>query len=208
MPTFLRLQDVVASETRFVNRISDLQPEEGEQIRLHINEAIRAHQKDHFWFNQQLWERATEADKEFYALPADYVAGLTVSITDYPRSKLISKANDTIEGWVPAAENTRPQYYALFANQYRLYPIPDAVYQLRLWGIRSFDDLIGDTDENPWTNEAFELIREAAKERVFYSLLHDVEKAGIAGQAAATRRAGLIRETILRQPRQEIEPFL
>ena len=206
MTTFLRLQDVIASETRFVDRAADLKADEVSQIRLHINEAIKAHQKDAFWFNQQLWERNTEAAKEFYALPLEYVAGLTVSIAT-PRRKLRSISNDTMEGWEPR-ENAMPTHFALFANQYRLFPIPDAVYVLRLWGVRSYEPLAADDDTNPWLQNAFELIREAAKARVFYSMLHDQENAAIAQNNAVSARADLMAETRRRQPPQEIRPFL
>lgn len=208
MSTFLRLQDVIASETRFVDRVADLKADEVTQIRLHINEAIKAHQKDAFWFNNQLWERPTEAGKEFYALPAEYVAGLTVSI-DTPRRKLKSVSNDTMEGWAPG-ERDIPSHFALFSNQYRLYPIPDAAYTLRLWGIRSYDELVEDGDgaDNPWLQYAFELVREAAKARVFYSMLHDQESAAIAQANAVTAREDLKMESARRQPRQEIRPFL
>ena len=85
MTTFLQMQDVIASETRFVDRAADLKADEVTQIRLHINEAIKAHQKDAFWFNQQLWERETEAAKEFYALPAEYAAWLAQRLSGSPR---------------------------------------------------------------------------------------------------------------------------
>lgn len=206
MSTFLRLQDVIASETRFVDRVADLKADEVTQIRLHINEAIKAHQKDAFWFNQQPWERPTEAGKEFYALPAEYVAGLTLSI-DTPRRKLKSVSNDTMEGWTPG-ERSMPTHFALFSNQYRLYPIPDGVYTLRLWGFRSYEELVLDDDTNPWLQHAFELVREAAKARVFYSMLHDQESAAIAQANAVTAREDLKMESARRQPRQEIRPFL
>lgn len=206
MTTFLRLQDVIASETRFVDRVADLKADEVTQIRLHINEAIKAHQKDAFWFNQQLWERPTEAGQEFYAIPSEYVAGLTVSIAT-PRRKLKSVSNDTMEGWEPGERNT-PAYFALFSNQYRLFPIPDKVYTLRLWGVRSYDTMVADDDTNPWVLNAFELVREAAKARVFYSMLHDQENASVAQSNAITARSDLMAETARRQPPQEIRPFL
>jgi len=206
MTTFLRLQDVIASETRFVDRAADLKADEVTQIRLHINEAIKAHQKDAFWFNQQLWERPTEVGKEFYAIPAEYVAGLTVSIAD-PRRKLKSVSNDTMEGLRPR-ENDTPAFFALFANQYRLFPIPDKVYTLRLWGVRSYEPLVADDDTNPWLEYAFELVREAAKARVFYSMLHDPENAAVAQTNSIAARSDLMAETRRRQPQQEIRPFL
>jgi len=201
--TFLQLQDAVASDTRFFDRAVDtgIQP----QIKQHINEAIRAHQKDHFWFNEQQWSRSTEAGREFYALPAEYVAMFTISLNS-PRTKLVSMLNDSMEEMEPY--QGRPIYFALFANQYRLFPIPDGVYGLRLWGVRKYPDLVADGDENPWTNEAFELIREAAKARVFYSDIHKEEFARTAEEAAAKARADLMLETKRRQPVQEIRPFL
>lgn len=200
------MQDVIASETRFVDRVADLPADEVAQIRLHINEAIKSHQQDAFWFNHQLWERETEAGKEFYALPEEYVSGLTLSVAS-PRAKLLSVSNDTIEGWEPV-RNDAPVYFALFANQYRLFPIPDKVYILRLWGVRSYDPLVADDDTNPWLTHAFELVREASKARVLYSMIHDKEAALVAQQAAIAAREDLRKATRVRQPRQEIIPCL
>ncbi len=204
MATFLQLQDAVASDTRFFDRAVDTGIQT--QIKQHINEAIRAHQKYPFWFNQMQWTRNTEAGREFYALPAEYVAMSTISINS-PRRKLISKLNDSIENMEPVTG--RPLYFAIFANQYRLFPIPDAVYQLRLWGYRKYPDLVNDDDENEWTREGYELIREAAKARVFYSDTHKEEFARTAEAAAEKIRRDLLNESKIRQESQvEIVPFL
>lgn len=205
MTTFIELQDTVASETRFVSRAADLSGDEAAQIRLHINEAIKAHQKDRFWFNEQLWERQTIIGQEFYALPAEYVAATTLSLVD-PKRVLAPRSNEDLEGLT--VQSAAPRYYALFADQYRLHPIPDAVYKLRLWGVRSFPRLTADGDTNPWLDNAFELVREASKARFFYSAIHDPEKAMAAQQAAMAARADLLLETKRRQPSTKIRRCL
>ena len=205
MTTFIELQDTVASETRFVSRVADLSGDEAAQIRLHINEAVKAHQKDRFWFNEQLWERDTVIGQEFYALPEDYVAAQTLSMV-LPHRVLSPRSNEEIEQL--DVKPSSPRSYALFADQYRLHPVPDAVYKLRLWGVRSFPRLVLDGDTNPWLDHAFELIREAAKARFFYSAIHDQEKAVAAQQAAMAARADLLLETKRRQPSTKIRRCL
>lgn len=57
----------------------------------------------------------------------------------------------------------RPQDFSAYAGQMRLYPIPDAVYQIRASRTQRIAALSADTDSNVWTTDAFDLIRSEAK---------------------------------------------
>lgn len=205
MATFLEMQDAIAAETVFAARGADTNflP----HIKLHINGAIRAYENQRFWFNEQAWERETEVGKEFYALPADYVRMLTLSIDD-PRNVLTGVSVEEIEDKVPTT-NAVPVIYGTFAGQYRLWPKPDKIYKLRLWGVRRFPTLVADeTADNPWTNEAYDLTCEAAKERIFRKILHDENNAMLSDRAAQAALSRLLRETDERLPSTGTRPWL
>lgn len=203
MATFLELQDAVAVETVFRARAAETQF--APQIRLHINEAIREYENTRFWFNEQLWTQDTEAEKEFYALPREYVRMLTLSIFS-PRRELDGVSLPEIEALAPAYGI--PSRYATFASQYRLYPIPDAAYQLRLWGVRRFDPLVDDGASNPWTTDAYDLTIEAAKARIFSRVLHQDEDAAKCAVAAEDALRRLERQTDRRLPSTSIPGYL
>lgn len=205
MATFLEMQDAIAVETVFHARGADtgFLP----QIKLHINEAIRAYENRRFWFNEQAWERDTEVGKEYYALPGDYVRMLTLSI-DNPRNVLTGVSVEEIED-KPETENSVPLIYGTFAGQYRLWPKPDKVYRLRLWGVRKFPPLVEDDEAaSPWLNEAYDLTCEAAKERIFRKVLHKEEDAMLARDAAEKALNRLIRQTDERLPSTGVRPWL
>lgn len=157
------------------------------------------------------WERDVLGGKEFYSLPEDYVAMQVVSLVSPIRRVLVSESNETIEARPPATGV--PQSYAMVASTYRLYPVPDGtadtvVGRLRLFGVRKLPPLVNSGDENGWTNEAFEMVREAASARVFYTVLHEEQYASLAAGEADRARDALLRRFRLRQPPARIVPCL
>lgn len=174
------MMDAVAAETVFSARADET--DFASLIPVHINEAIRSYESQRFWFNEQRFSLDTEAGRGVYALPIQYVRMLSLFIVA-PRRLLSGVSVEEIE------ENSQrsgvPERYAIFDNQYFFDPVPDGVYTLRLYGVRRFDQLAADGDSSPWTNEAYDLIVEATKERIFRKVLHQEQDAALSAQAAA-----------------------
>lgn len=174
------MRDAVAAETVFLARAAET--DFAALIPIHINEAIRSYESQRFWFNEQRFELETEAGRGIYALPLQYVRMLSLLIVE-PRRLLDGVSIEEIEENEP--RSGMPERYAIFDNQYFFDPVPDGVYTLRLYGVRRFDPLVADGDSSPWTNAAYDLISEAAKERIFRKVLHQEQDAALSAQAAA-----------------------
>lgn len=174
------MRDAVAAETVFLARAAET--DFAALIPIHINEAIRSYESQRFWFNEQRFELETEAGRGIYALPLQYVRMLSLLIVE-PRRLLDGVSIEEIEENEP--RSGVPERYAIFDNQYFFDPVPDGVYTLRLYGVRRFDPLVADGDSSPWTNAAYDLISEAAKERIFRKVLHQEQDAALSAQAAA-----------------------
>ena len=130
------MRDAIAAETVFLARAQDT--DFAALVPVHINEAIRSYESQRFYFNEQVFELDTETDKGVYAVPVSYVRMLSLLIVD-PRRELEGVSIQEVQEVPPRAGV--PERYAVFAAQYYLDPIPDAVYTLRLFGVRKFPPL-------------------------------------------------------------------
>jgi hypothetical protein len=79
------------------------------------------------------------------------------------------------------AATGQPTVYTYFNKQIRLYPVPNAVYTIRLQlGPYRLGSLANPTDNNAWLDEAYDLIKARAKYRLHKNTLKD---AGLAAEA-------------------------
>ena len=84
---------------------------------------------------------------------------------------------------------SEPYLFAVYKENIRLYPIPDAAYTVTLSYVYRLTTLSADGDENAWTDDAEELIRQCAKRRIALNYLMTEE--------VASRFAGLEREAFM-----------
>jgi hypothetical protein len=190
----------VANYLDMINRIGDesLRSDMANQIKLCIQDAIGHYEVERFWFNQ-FRDRAfaTVAGQEFYGeadqsdipqiLEFDAVT-LTVGSTRWPLSKI---GYVQLEDWnADASARGQPTHYAYWGKQIRLYPVPDAAYQVRLSGLFKLPALVADGDVNTWTEDAEELVRHRAKAILYGQYLRDDANAG---RATALEMAALER---------------
>lgn len=173
------------------------------QIASEIQSAIFYYQDDRFYFDQRRDVTFnTVASQEFYSnsditnfnLLIDLDA-VTVTVNGnrfnvkpwpYPDLEMISVTTTTLG---------EPNYYAIYAQQMRLYPIPQQVYSVRLSGVFSLAAPILDADSNAWTNDAEELIRARAKKKINLNYIKDTEQATIDQTSETEAYNGLINRT-------------
>jgi hypothetical protein len=179
MSTYQNLQDRIADELKRADLTS--------QIALEIQSAIAYYQGTRFYFNERRDVTFnTVASQEFYT--SSDIANLTliqefdaVTVTvngnrfhvrHFPYQELeISSVTTTTLG--------EPNYYSFYAQQLRLYPIPQQVYAVRISGLFQVAAPSAGSDSNAWTNDAEELIRASAKKRVCLNYLLDTDQAAI-----------------------------
>lgn len=192
MTTYGLMQDRIADE---LDR-TDLTT----QIQRGIKTAIKAYEKTRFWFNEsRALTFSTVAGQEFYTstdstdiptlLVIDSVQ-VAISTTDkyllervpYEQIEAISTNGTQDQG--------QPTWFCYYNKQLRLYPIPDAVYTIRVSGVFALTDLSLTSDTNNWMTDAEILIRQRAKRVIYTDVILDPELA----QIAATSEKEELRE--------------
>ena len=94
-------------------------------------------------------------------------AGQVITV-DYATPEEIEVLSDN------TAATGQPSCYTYFNKQIRLYPIPDAVYTIRLQlGPYRLTALANPTDNNAWLDEAYDLMKARAKYRLYKNTLKD-----------------------------------
>jgi hypothetical protein len=200
------------------NRIADELANDGDitaaQINNAIKDSIKDYEADGFWFNQKVATFSTVAAQELYgaAALADIPNMVRISSMRIPLTEGIGSiegvANETIEDVQDGSVTGTPRLYSRFENQIRLYPIPEAVQSIKVSYIYKLAELSADGDNNAWTSDCEELIRQAAKKRLCANILLSDEMA--ARYAVFEKQAydGVRKENRLREPQQYLRADL
>lgn len=152
-----------------------------------------------FWSDEPLWFNtagaivsaavSTVGAVGFVATPAAIrVAGKVV----YNGGALRKVTLDQIEG---ATDTGAPATWAANGDTLQLWPIPDAVYPLTVFGTAQIDAPTLDAQETVWTNEARSLIAARARFLLYRDTWRDVEATQLAAQAEGEALTRLRRET-------------
>lgn len=182
MSTYLELQ------TQIQNEINNTAAATTAVVKSAILTAIAYYERERWWFTEGRTNTfATVASQELYSSSdaswIDDVADLdelTITVNGY-RYQLAARTWE----WIDARSVTttsvgQPSDFAYYAQQIRLYPIPDAVYTVRFSGAVPLAVLSADGDTNAWTTTAEALIRARAKWAIFKNTLMDADNAAAA----------------------------
>lgn len=145
-----------------------------------IRSAIAHYERESFWFNEQRSSLDTSDGVEFYGLPEDFVHmhSLVVEVNNFTYP-LNHRSYDTIEQWFVRSSTFTgyPTDFAIYAEQFRLYPVPNGAYEMTLSYIRRLPTLNNETDSNAWTDTAEEVIRSRAEAQIAARKLRDRDAA-------------------------------
>lgn len=181
------------------------------QIQNAIQTAIKQYERIPLYFNQLRQEAAfnTAQGKEFYtvadsSLIAQMVTLDRVTVTvSGNRYSLNPRTPEYMEDTsVNPSVFGQPVDYAYFAEQLRLYPIPDNTYPVALSGIKRFFTLANTTDTNPWTSDAELLIRSRAKYELALHVTRDTDMAAQMKASELEAFSDLKGETMRRSSRR------
>ena len=162
------------------------------QIAYAISDAVKHYQPSRFWFTESRSECvfSTVAAQEFYtsADEADIPNLLRIDqitlLDGTVKYELIRADDREIEIFDSATSNrSRPSLFSYLGGQLRFYPIPDAVYTVRVAGITRLAVPSDDSGSNAWTNDAEELIRNRAKYLLYRDVIRDKGEAAVAKAA-------------------------
>ena len=156
------------------------------QIPLAIQTAIAKWERERFYFNELRAANAfrTAQGQEFYGA-ADYAPLATIAHLDkvailvsgnrYTLAPRLAQYLEDVS--VNPSVQGQPIDYAYYAEQLRLYPIPDNAYAISLLGTTRFSALVNPGDSNPWTLDAEALIRCEAKMDLYENTLQQPDLA-------------------------------
>lgn len=148
-----------------------------------IQSAIAKWEREPFYFNEYYAINLfnTAADQEFYSVADEAAIALMPKITrihilvNNNRFTIYQRTWQYLEDISvnPSVVTSIPVDYAYFAEQVRLYPIPDGSYPLTMNGNNRLTALVNAADANAWTEDAYDLIRSEAKLILAQEVLHD-----------------------------------
>lgn len=210
MPNFGVMQDRISDE------LDDSDLRTGGQIGNAIRSAIELYRDNRFWFNQVIEKSFTILSGVEYQAPAITVTGLSttepltvidlVKMDDGTGSnyrKVVQVDNSYIDAAQPGTITRRPEYFALVADadgtRIRWFPFPDQTYTPVITALIRYADLSGDTDTNPWTNDAETLIRLAAKRILKTEVTHELPYDAPPSAAEQMALSALLRSSRLRK---------
>lgn len=191
MPALSVLKARIASELHRTDLSDD--------IAYAIADAVAHYKTRRFRFNQARSTFNVTSGTERYGtsvIPSDIVQVDVLSVTVNGRKYVLREwSNETMER-IASTTNTygQPTAWAWYADEIRFYPIPDATYTVTIQYHKSLAVPSADSSSNAWTNEAEELIRNAAMRRLCMGKLRDPEGAQLAGTYEGEALARLLKE--------------
>ena len=158
------------------------------QIQNAILRAIRHYERRKWWFNELRSDTfVTVASQEYYAAAANADIPNLISIDTLRLTvnstylDLTQRNFDYIDRIATSTSTTgQPIDFCYYAKQIRLYPIPDAVYTIRIAGSVALTALSSGTDSNAWTSDCEDLIAARASWDVNKNKIRDMESAAAA----------------------------
>lgn len=158
------------------------------QIVEHINDAIAHYQPRRFYFNEtRAVTFSTVADQSIYTfsgaspnITTEFYRIDAVILEDTATDYILTRRDYRGLEWLIDASTTsnRPYNFAYVNQSLVLYPPPDAVYTIRLTGhAKLAAPAEGDTANNDWMTEAFDLIRSRALWSLHKRVLHEGDTA-------------------------------
>lgn len=185
------------------------------QIQKAILSAIKHYERVRFYFNASVTDTfSTVADQEYYGSAANskipnlvMIDALTVTSSSI-KSRLENWPFEVIEGSQNSDITGQPTAFCYYAQQIRLYPIPDAVYTVTGSWLYRLTALSADGDTNAWTTDAEELIRNRASCDLLWRVIDNPERAQYFRMAEMEALKALEMETAQRQsvPRLGVDP--
>lgn len=194
--------------------IDDTTNEYNEEIARAVFTAIRLYEREPFYFNEsRLTTFMTRPRCAWYGADDASEIALAGGIREVfihaqgQIRRLQQASAGTLECFSEVDHLGAPHNFALFNDQMRLYPTPDAIYVVRLYlSPARLDDITDSTTPSAWFSEAFDLIKAQAKYQFYKDILKDAEAATAARMDVDEQYRALIRETSRRKNVTLIEP--
>lgn len=201
MTTFADMQNRIADETFRLDLMAPVAPQTNSPVKNAIFAAIQRYQRERFYFSEKQATWSTVKGQEYYGttdgVPSDLIETDSLSIVVYNQSYTLNLRDFAYIEAVQTNSNFVgiPFDYAYYAQKFRLYPIPTAVFPLILSYFARIAAPVADTDVTVWMTDAEALIRCAAKKDIYANYLRDSQAASEMAALEADELAALRSET-------------
>lgn len=172
--TYGDMQDRIEAELHRDDLIS------GNYAQNAIKAAIKHYERERWYFNEEVATTVTVAGTASYSLPSDFMAMDSVKVTvNGSKLRMEPMTFQEMDARDDGSASTRgvPQWWCIYENQLRLYPVPDAVYTITESYQKRLTELSADADTNAWVDDLEELIRCKAMVNIAMYSIRDFELA-------------------------------
>lgn len=158
--------------------------EAGGELRLallaHINRAVRFYSGRNWWFLTTTTTTPTVAAQNYVTRPTtiDRIDRISVPSLSVDLNKEHLTTIEALDE--PTAQTGQPIAYAEWSEKLRIWPVPDAIYSLKITGTAKIAAFSADDDTNVWSNEGFDLICARARVTLYRDVFHDTDGAQLA----------------------------
>ena len=167
-----------------------------------ILDAIQDHETERFYWNEtEIYTLSTVAGTDTYAITPQAPIQEFVKI-DMVRAQvgntwytLCRQTADDMEISYSVSSSGQPYDWSIHGNELRLFPLPNAVFPIKIFGHYRIVPLAVDTDSNAWTNAGKNLIRYSALKRLYLYPIRDRDQVQMAEGAEQRELDYLRRET-------------
>lgn len=165
-----------------------------------IRSAIQFYRAKRFWFTEQdrritftTIAGQTDYGKTSHAYIPDLVRIDFIQVDHQGRKYPLKLATPgQINQWLSSSsmESNPPAFYSYYDRKLRFYPEPDDSYPIEISGVVYFHaPATDDEQDNPWMNEAEELIRFRAKRNIYLNHFFGTEQGMAQAMAVAESEA-------------------
>jgi len=144
-----------------------------------IERAVEFYAERRFWFNQDSGTASTVASTAYVNTP---YAVRVPEVVSYSGTALRKRS---LSEFQHLTDTGQPLYWDERGDRIYLYPIPNAVYALSVYGIAQIDAPTSGSDETVWTNEAYDLIAARTRFLLYRDQWTDMDRMTLAAQAEA-----------------------
>jgi hypothetical protein len=183
MSTFKDLQDRIALD--YLNNMTLVS-----EVKRAIVNTIKRYECERYWFNEASTAVATVANQTYLSVPTDFMAldGLEITYSGCSQY-LIELEFDKLRQMNAIANTGQPTHYAYRGDRFELAAIPDAIYPVTIYYIKTLPTLDLESDSNAWTNEAQNVIAHAATIELMMGVLKTATKQQIEYHSMLLRQA-------------------
>ena len=175
-----------------------------------IKSAIKHYEKERFAFNEVRASSVTDPDVEFYSLPTDVIEIDSLTITANNGTYLLDEVPyGSLEDIYTNPNFTgKPSQYAVYDEQLRLYPIPDATHSLMMSYVFRLPELSATSDTNAWLDVGKELVKYRAKADLYINLVRDQAMAALMKAMESEAYDAMTEKSLRRTTGGGVRPYL